>query len=528
ESVDFVVAAAVGNLEVEDLDNIGQRAVDFFADNVDYIARHNEEYERFFKETPRFESNDLVLNKAWHYRWFVLRHNLAQPDYGFLQGMVMYEGRSHKKSKRPLSGGGWGFAKLINLSTPLHLTDMRWHGDKEIVYGMIRNMVNNLEENGLLCSAYVDRRLHSFANYGVWAVYQFYLVDGNKDFIQEILPRLKDVVRNEARVYSRDDFLQIETKPSRTGKEYQPSYWYFHDYPDKPKDPANYVPLKRVDRSVYHYKNVLGLAGLCRAVGDPDYLEYETEAENIKRDILAKMWDPETEFFYDLHHETDEKAMVKNIVGIYPHWAAITGAEHLGALKKLFDPDYFHTACPFPSVARDCKAYRPEGGWMGRFIKGRNGCVWCGPSWPYTTGIAIDAVGIESKRNKHCFDKEFAHYLRAYSLQHFRDGDLAKPYLVEHYHGETGEPLSDEPDYNHSFYIDLIMSHVAGITFTDAGIRFDPVDVGLDFFVLDQVWIGGDVYRISCKTPDCNDPRAAGLEEGYNVYKNGVKVVLES
>lgn len=524
ESVEFVVAAAVGNLEVEDLGSIARRAVDFFADGVDYIARHNEEYESFFRDVPYFESNDMVLNKTWHYRWFVLRHNLAQPDYGFLQGMVMYEGRSHKKSKRPLSSSGWGFAKLINLSTPLHLTDMRWHGSRQIAYDMIRNMVSNVEENGLFCCAYVDRRLHSFANYGVWAIYQFYLVDGSKEFVKELLPRLKDVVANETRVYSRDDYLQIEVKHNRTGKEYQPSYWYFHGFPDNPKDPAGYTPLKRVDRSVYHFKNVLGLARLCRAVGDPDYAMYEQEAEEIKQDILNKMWDPETEFFYDLHHETDAKAMVKNIVGVYPHWAAITGKEHLGGLRKLFDPAYFHTACPFPSVARDCRAYRPEGGWMGRLIKGRNGCVWCGPSWPYTTGVAIDAIGIESKRNGHCFDKEFAYYLREYSLQHFRDRDLAKPYLVEHYHGETGEPISDEPDYNHSFYIDLIMSHVAGITFAENGISFDPIDVGLEYFILDRVRIGSDTYRITFKAQGCLDPRAAELEEGYNVYRNGVRI----
>jgi len=524
ESIEFAVAAAVGNLEVEDLAGIACRAVDFFEDGVDYVARHNEEYESFFEATPRFESSDAVLDKAWHYRWFILRHNLAQPGYGFLQGMVMYEGRSHKKSKRPLSSGGWHFAKLINLSTPLHLADMRWHHNREIVYGMIRNMVNNLEENGLFCCASVDRRLHSFANYGVWAIYQFCQVDGNMGFVKEILPRLKEVVASETRVYSRGDHLQIEVKHSRTGKEYQPSYWYFHGFPDTLRDPAVYTPLKRVDRSVYHYKNVLGLAGLCRAAGDPDCARYEQEAEEIKRDILNKMWDPETEFFYDLHHETDAKAMVKNIVGIYPHWAGITGEEHLGCLKKLFDPAYFHTACPFPSVARDCRAYRPEGGWMGRFIKGRNGCVWCGPSWPYTTGVAIDAIGIESKRHGHCFDNEFAHYLREYALQHFRGRDLAKPYLVEHYHGETGEPLSDEPDYNHSFFIDLIISHVAGITAAENGICFDPVDVGLEYFILDQVRIGEDSYRITYKAPGCGDPRAEGLDEGYNVYKNGTKI----
>lgn len=524
ESINFVVVAATGNLETESFSSIIQKSIDFFHDDVDYIDRHNRQYQNFFDAVPFFDSNDEILNKTWYYRWFVLRHCLAQPDYGFLQGAVMFEGRSHKKSKKPLSSGGWGFSKLINLSTPLHLTDMRWHAKKEIVYDMIHNMVNNIEENGLFCSAYVNRRLHSFANYGVWAIYQFYQVDGNNQFIKEIVPKLKAYIKNETELYSQDDNLQIEVKHNRTGKEYQPSYWYFHDYPQDPKDKTTYTPLKRVDRSIYHYKNVLGLAKLCRAIGDKDFTIYEQQAHDIKMDILEKMWDEKTEFFYDLHFENDQKAMVKNIVGIYPYWAGITEKKHVNGLHKLFDRQHFNTGCPFPSVSKECRAYRPAGGWMGRFIKGRNGCVWCGPSWPYTTGIAIDAIGQESRKNDHAYDKQFAYYLKEYSLQHFRDRDIKKPYLVEHYHAETGELLSDEADYNHSYFIDLVISYVAGIRLIGNGVEFDPVDIGLDYFILDKILIKGDSYTISYKKEKCTDPKADSIEDGYNVYKNGVKL----
>ena len=40
---------------------------------------------------------------------------------------------------------------------------------------------------------------------------------------------------------------------------------------------------------------------------------------------------------------------------------------------------------------------------------------------------------------------------------------------MEHYNAETGEMLSDEPDYNHSFYIDLIIRQVAGLEPTEDG-----------------------------------------------------------
>ncbi len=524
ETVNFTVVAAVGNLKTESLEDIIQKSIDFFEEGTDYVKRHNREYQRFFDEAPRFRSSDAVLEKTWNYRWFLLRYCLAKPDFGYLQGAVMYEGRSHKKSKDPFHSGGWEFSKLINLSTPLHITDFRWHPNKKIIHEMICNMIHNLDENGIFCSAYVDKRLHSFANYGVWAVYQLWQTDGDDDFIREILPALKEYVKNETRVYSRDDHLQIEVKHNRTGKEYQPSYWYFHNYPKNPKDQSTYTPLKRVDRSIYHYKNVLGLARLCKVVGDSDSIGYEKMADEIRSDVLNKMWDEETGFFYDLHYQTDEKAMVKNIVGIYPYWADITEKKHLRGLTCLFDEKQFNTPCPFPSVSRECKAYRPEGGWMGSFLKGRDGCVWCGPSWPYTTGIAIDAIGIQSKRNGHCFDRQFGYYLREYSLQHFRDRDIEKPYLVEHYNAETGEPLSDEVDYNHSFYIDLIISHVAGIQIGEEGIRFDPIDIGLDYFKLENVIIRGDSYTVSYRKEECRDPKAADMEAGYHVYKNNKEI----
>lgn len=521
QSVTFTVVAAVGNLEQEPLSRIAEKAEQFFKNGVDYTERQRAEYEAFFDHAPRFSSSSEILNTTWAYRWFLLRHNLAFPDMGNLQGAVMYEGRSHKMKKDPLNPSGWEFSKLINLSTPLHLTDFRWYGKKEYLYDMVRNMIRNLDENGIFCSATVGEKLHSYANYGVYGIYKLWQTDGNTEFIKEIMPDIKKYVHRETKVYSRGDNLQIEIKHNRTGKEYQPSYWYFHNFPHNPKDPQTYTPLKRVDRSVYHYLNVMGAAYLCEAVGDDDGRMFLDIGEEIKRDILKKMWDKDTEFFYDLHHETDEKAYVKNIVGVYPYWADITGREHLPGLELLFDNRYFNTGCPFPSVARDCQVYSPMGSWNGNYIKGRDGCVWCGPSWPYTTCIALDAIGKQSRKNNHVYDSEFIHYLKEYSLQHYRDRDLKRPYMVEHYNAETGEPLSDDVDYNHSYYIDLIITYVAGVEITEKGLAFNPLDCGLNYFELDRLSVRGDTYAVTYRRPGCEDVSCSHILEGYTVYKNG-------
>lgn len=132
--------------------------------------------------------------------------------------------------------------------------------------------------------------------------------------------------------------------------------------------------------------------------------------------------------------------------------------------------------------------------------------MWDGPSWPYTTGIALDAIALQSKNNAHRFDKEFGKYLREYSLEHYKEKNLDIPYLVEHYDSVTGEALSDEPDYLHSFYIDLIVRHVVGITPTEDGIEIDPLDIGLKHLSVKNLYVGdnnisvfyqkGSTYRV--------------------------------
>ena len=172
-------------------------------------------------------------------------------------------------------------------------------------------------------------------------------------------------------------------------------------------------------------------------------------------------------------------------------WAEITNDSHLKLLEYYFSEDSFAVGSAFASVSKDCPVFMPQGSWKGDFFKGRNGCMWDGPSWPYTTCIALDAIAKQSKLQDHKYDKEFAKYLKEYSLEHYRNHNLEEPYLVEHYDSVTGEMLSDEVDYLHSYYIDLIIRHVAGIEPTENGIKIDPIDIGLQFFSLSQVQLNG-------------------------------------
>ena len=191
--------------------------------------------------------------------------------------------------------------------------------------------------------------------------------------------------------------------------------WYFRGYPDNAGDEDSYDWLKRVDLSVYLYQNARGIERLCAALDDPPKKEFADLADRLEQQVLFEMWDEGTGFFYDLHHKTGQKAMVKNVVGIYPLWAQITDQRHLRVIDAMLDSRQFSTGSGLASVSRQCPAYRPQGSWKGHFLKGRDGCMWAGPSWPYTTAIALEAIALQSRRFGHRYDEGFTRLLREYS-----------------------------------------------------------------------------------------------------------------
>ena len=60
--------------------------------------------------------------------------------------------------------------------------------------------------------------------------------------------------------------------------------------------------------------------------------------------------------------------------------------------------------------------------------------MWAGPSWPYTTAIALEAIALQSRRFGHRYDEGFTRLLREYSWQHFRHQNLHEPYPVSYTH----------------------------------------------------------------------------------------------
>ena len=462
------------------------------------LAEQEADYAAWFEDVPVFRCSDPLLETTWWYRWYLMRNSYAEPNAGNFHHGVFYEGRSHKVVKDVLDPWGHEFSQLIPMSTPMHLIDARWKKDGYACREAMASLLDSMDADGAFRTMMMDKFSFVFPNFSQWAIYQYLLVhDDDLAYVKTLLPGLKKNVRGMWELQKNEaDDLQIVYNHRRTGKEYQPAFWYFRGYPENAADETGYDWLKRVDTSIYLYLNARGVALLARKAGDTEAAWFDGLADRLSEQILQKMWDEETGFFYGLHHETEEKAKVKCIDGIYPLWAQITDERHLSVIDAFADPKEFAVGSAFTSVTKKCPAYRPQGGWRGHFLKGRDGCMWDGPSWPYTTSIVLDAIALQSKRHQHRYDAVFRKFLREYCWEHYRNQNLHEPYLVEHYNAETGEMLSDEVDYNHSFLIDLLIRHVAGFTPTETGFEVDPIDVGLKQYEFDRLPLRGHFVRI--------------------------------
>lgn len=526
QTVTILAVAAVGNRTQESVEDIKKKAEEYINMNMTPEELFNDmvkENESFYDEAPQFLCDDRLINACWKYRWYILKNTISKPGMGNFPNSVMYEGRDHRMCKDALEPSGWEFSKLIPLSSPLHVNDLRWHPNHKLTKDIIQSAFAGQDDDGLILCSYVEEESphRSYANYMIWSIWLNYLLDGDKEFVTNLLPQMKKYISGHEKTYmDENDSLLIERTHSLTGKEYQPSYWYFHDFPKNPKDRTTFTPLKRVDRSVYHYLNLCGLANVLKALKDPQEAIYRKKAEDIRKDINSKMWDEKTGFFYDLHYETGEKAFVRNIVGVYPYWAMMTEDNQQAGILPLMDKEAFDTGSAFSSVSKDCNAFSPDGGWKGNFFKGRNGCVWCGPSWPYTTGIALEALGTESRKREHSFDNMFDKYFMEYTTQHFRDGDKNRPYLVEHYNSVTGERLSDEADYNHSFWLDIVINYVAGVIVKEDCVEIEPLNTHLRWFYLDNINIRG--HKLTIKYARSKDRQ--GIPQGLTVLVDGKPV----
>ncbi len=433
----------------------------------DPVRAHAEAYQAWFDENvPLFDCADPYLTKMWYHRWYVVKKNHMNPRIGLTQEDSFSEGRWNS---------GW-YSASITYGAGHVLRETRWLRDSKYARNYFRGFARNQRADGLYRSWYVDgiaRPETDEGKYTDWitaGVWDAHLVHPDREFLREALPALEKNVANwQTHSWDNDGLLVVDDH-WWTGMEWQPSFFYKADYVLGERRDGRDVqnPVKRLDLTSYQYANVRALASVYDLLGEEGAARAAAAlADRIRDSVLTKMWDTETDFFYDLLPGTDEKILsAKTIAAFYPFYAGLSHVPHtVASWLHLTNPNEFWTPYPPASTAADSPAYAQEMQMKGKPI---TGCYWNGPTWPHANSLVI--TGLARSLREH---GEAAHgrdarrtlltLVESFGRAQYEEGDFERPHTGEFYRGDDARWLTKERDYHHSTWADLIITGLIGL-----------------------------------------------------------------
>lgn len=234
-----------------------------------------------------------------------------------------------------------------------------------------------------------------------------------------------------------------------------------------------------------------------------DSHQYHEIGRWMKQQINEKLWNEEIGMFGVISDE-GEVQNVREQIGYIPWIYGIPDAGKDTAFRYLLDENCF--LAPYGLRTADVTHPRYRGEYDHE-------CLWNGPVWPFATAQTLTAViqYLHAEEQPKISKEEFMQLLLTYAYSQ-RDAD-GTPYLDENMDPDTGVWLAREimrnwnrpgkdatrgRDYNHSSFIDLVMTGVVGIQpALDSTLRIHPLGTSLEYFDVKNVRYHGHVLDIS-------------------------------
>jgi len=263
---------------------------------------------------------------------------------------------------------------------------------------------------------------------------------------------------------------------------------------------------KRPTINSYMYADKAALSVIAGFCGDAEgEKKYREQAEELRLLINEKLFNEKIGMYGTVGVDGDRRD-VRELVGYIPYMYGIPqrGAEEF---SYLLDENCFFA----PYGPRTADRSHPE--YNKHFD---HECLWNGPSWPFATTQTLKSVIylLQNYAEAPISDRDFMTLLGIYSNSQ-RDED-GSPYIDENLDPETGIWLarsilkswnrSDSDrgrDYNHSSFIDLVITGVCGIVPSlDDTLAIKPLGRSLDYFTLSNINYHGRIFDLSWSKSD--------------------------
>jgi len=254
------------------------------------------------------------------------------------------------------------------------------------------------------------------------------------------------------------------------------------------------------------WSEATAIAAVAKSVGREDLAkEFSSKAEAIAKSLNANCWNPEVGFYTTATRE-GKKGTVRELHGYAPWYFGAPVGDNKADWAQLADPKGFAARYGITFPERRAPGFQLA-------YKGHE-CQWNGPSWPYSTTVALTAYMNDLHTTKDAqvrAKSNFPFLVWQYASQHRRlageKGRTMLPWIDENLNPDTCDWISRTvirrqkmkfayergKDYNHSAFCDLVISGLAGFVPNGSkGFAVDPLcPATWDYFVLDHVQYRG-------------------------------------
>ena len=437
---------------------------------------------------PLFECPDTTIEKTYYYRWWAIRKHLKQTPEGFVFTEFI----------TPVNHAG----KYNTVSSALghHIYELRWLYNQQYLTDYINFWL------------YVDSKttkphLHAFSSWLQDAVYNRYLVNLDKEFLQKNISILDA------------DYRQWELEKGL------PSglFWQFdvRDAMEESISGSRKELNRRPTINSYMYGNALALSRMATLLSNDSLkMRYSQKASELKRLVQDSIWDNKESFFKVLH-TNGQLDDAREAIGFIPWYFDLPADDkkYAKAWDQLKDVNGFTAPWGLTTAERRHPLFRTHGS--------GHGCEWDGAVWPFATTQTLKGLSnlLTSYQHHASMNADlFYDELHKYAWSH-QKRDL--PYLGEYQDEKNGEWLKgDNPRssyYNHSCFADLVINDLIGLKPREDNIielyPLIPKDKW-NWFCLDRIFYHGKMLTILWD----KDGRRYGKGAGIKIYADGKQI----
>lgn len=461
----------IKSLKTKKADNAAILKADDFKHYVDYFNKMedenivqmipNAESWNWMKDNiPLFECPQDNFEEMYYYRWWTLRKHIKETPVGMAMTEFLVE-RSYADKYN-----------LIACAIGHHTYESRWLHNPNHLKENLKVWYRGNEGKPM-------DRLHKFSSWTADAVFNYYMLTGDLDFVKEILPDLEaDYRRWESeRRKASGMFWQEDVKD---GMEEQISG-------------GRRVKNERPTINSYMYGNAVALSKMAALTGNSEWeILYQNKADTIKNLVEENLWNPESSFFETVKEEGGF-ANVREQIGYIPWYFNLPDSGYESAWNEVTDPSGFLAPFGLTTAEQRHPEFRSHGCCK---------CEWDGAVWPFATAQTLTGMAnlLNSYDQDVVNDSIYFDLLETYVESQYYRG---RPYIGEYLDETTGYWLKGDQErsryYNHSTFNDLLITGLVGLRpRSDDKIEVNPLlpDKTWDWFCLDNVMYHGKSVTI--------------------------------